>query len=388
MEKSEIIKRIIGVFDEVSSKMENDRFLIYLNDNERKRVKYEQVNKRYKEWKKSRRCIFFGCGKDSVINSHTIPRSSSLNNIAEDYHVLTPAFKNGKIEMIKVGVREASTFPGFCEEHEAFFGIFEKNKRINEDFHFVLQIYRTICREVTIKQYCLDNYLDIKNAYDKLRSDWLNRNMQNELGLDFIKENKIDFKKLDFKNFDLGDRIIESAISKFRREINEIKDSFYFPLSQDVITNKCQSIYGIACKINMVIPVCLAGMGNFHAVNIGRIKNIPCILNILPYQGETYILIVSTRGYEDYIRRYVDDFLNSPEDIIKLIESWMIYGSDHWFISPSTWNKINTNNQDLMLKCMNDLTKNIGYECTFSIFNDLIKEKSFNKSQIVFTTLS
>src|SRR6266404_4798345 len=53
-----------------------------------------------------------------------------------------------RIDMKRKGLAWASTFPGFCIHHEAIFFDYEQKKGIQTDQHVVLQIYRTVCREI------------------------------------------------------------------------------------------------------------------------------------------------------------------------------------------------------------------------------------------------
>jgi len=61
----------------------------------------------------------------------------------------------------------------------------------------------------------------------------------------------------------------------------------------------------------------------------------------------------------------------SPILVIDMIESWMIFGSDHWFIKPSVWYKVEKDYQSKILKAIFDDSFNIGKEFKFSIFNEL-----------------
>ena len=45
--------------------------------------------------------------------------------------------ENG-LQLVPMGLRQASTFPGFCEEHEAEFAAFETKREMTEEAHFGL----------------------------------------------------------------------------------------------------------------------------------------------------------------------------------------------------------------------------------------------------------
>jgi SEC-C motif-containing protein len=63
---------------------------------------------------------------DRVIRAHTVQKSGGLTAIAQAGHVLSPkaAFErlvanDGRVIPEEVGINKASTFPGFCEKHDA-----------------------------------------------------------------------------------------------------------------------------------------------------------------------------------------------------------------------------------------------------------------------------
>ena len=55
--------------------------------------------------------------------------------------------------MLSIGINEASTFPGYCLEHENLFSEFENIKDFKTGEHMGLQLYRTVCREIVINEY-------------------------------------------------------------------------------------------------------------------------------------------------------------------------------------------------------------------------------------------
>jgi hypothetical protein len=83
-------------------------------------------------------------------------RAGSIGQIAEQQHVLTPLFGESGISLKRIGVREASTFPGFCETHEQLFTPFESTGKITDGHQTVLQAFRTPCREIARKHHDVD----------------------------------------------------------------------------------------------------------------------------------------------------------------------------------------------------------------------------------------
>lgn len=119
--------------------------------------------------KKVRNCIFPGCKNSCIPKSHTIQRAS-LQLISESQHLLTPGSKEGKTIITSVGINEASTFPGFCQTHEEIFKEFEKNISFDSNGSYQLQIYRTLCREIIVKESQIDGLQKAKDNYIRYRN--------------------------------------------------------------------------------------------------------------------------------------------------------------------------------------------------------------------------
>lgn len=95
-----------------------------------------------------------------IIKAHTVPRTGSLNRIARDGHVyaFVPSIEslsrnNGIIEPMLLGVRNASTFTGFCSIHDnAIFAPIEKAPFTATQEQCFLLGYRAMARERYTKQ--------------------------------------------------------------------------------------------------------------------------------------------------------------------------------------------------------------------------------------------
>lgn len=94
-----------------------------------------------------------------IIKAHSISKSSSLKEIANNGHVLTTfkgaiGFEDGfKITPKKIGIQKASTFTGFCAHHDKtlFQAIEDKDFVVSEGNCFLIA-YRAISREIFVKE--------------------------------------------------------------------------------------------------------------------------------------------------------------------------------------------------------------------------------------------
>lgn len=96
----------------------------------------------------------------SIVAAHTVPRSGSLNQIADDGHVMAfiPSLEklikhNGILQPERVGVRRASTFTGFCSIHDdGLFSSLEKSHFVGSQEQCFLLAYRAYAREIYTKR--------------------------------------------------------------------------------------------------------------------------------------------------------------------------------------------------------------------------------------------
>ncbi|HPS30896.1 MAG TPA: hypothetical protein PLZ43_11615 [bacterium] len=367
-----IEQKINKALDIAITKFQSDPDIIYLTEKDGLKLKYFDQDK-LKKWKKNKLCIHSNCNRKSILKSHTIQKSTAIKSISEDGHVLTPNFnqRTGKLEMISIGINDASTFPGFCEEHEKLFEEFESQKDLICEDHFVLQIYRTVCREIVITEYMLKEMISASDRYVKYRDEKIKEIFISEIGSDFLIQNNIKNIELRLKNGDNREKLVKGRVSSLKKYLKLLK-TLKNAIISDIKNKKFQKMDCIAIKIDVVFPVCIAGKSNFYIKPKRKIKNVDVIYNVLPYKDKTYIIICSLKKHALAMNLYMKQFGN-PLGVIGLIERWMVYGSDHWFIKPSVWKNLDVDRQVEILKDIRDTSKNIGNDCKYSIFDDLRK---------------
>jgi len=95
-----------------------------------------------------------------IVKAHTVSRAGSLKEIAEDGHVMGIRASldflikhNGRIDLVPVGIRDASTFNGFCQNHDRIiFSPIENDPIIPTAQQCFLLAYRSLSREFFHKQ--------------------------------------------------------------------------------------------------------------------------------------------------------------------------------------------------------------------------------------------
>lgn len=191
--------------------MDNEKNRMNLNNSFRNTQK--QINN------KKHICLYPNCNKTAV-DSHSQQRKRSLLSIAKNnkvyalnadlghsYDFKTDEFK---ISYKLTGIRLASTFKGFCEEHESIFKVFEENGlNIEEKEHIYYLHYRTLMYGYSkirkeIERANQDNEQSIK-TYSNIDTESINKNRINNLKQNLVNqksESDIVIKHIENKDED------------------------------------------------------------------------------------------------------------------------------------------------------------------------------------------
>lgn len=132
--------------------------------------KFDKILKKQSEIKRCYAVDNENCCK-TFTRAHSLSKSAVLELIAEDRHLLTIRQNDNCMDFVRVGIRDASSYYGFCNFHDTtlFENIdknpFAINNRSAWEYH-----YRTLCHEIYKRE----------NGIDVLRELELNGNDENE----------------------------------------------------------------------------------------------------------------------------------------------------------------------------------------------------------------
>lgn len=109
-----------------------------------------------------------------IVKAHTVQRGGGLTRIARNGHVynfvtdFSTLIKNGgQIEPQLIGIKQASTFTGFCSLHDnALFEPIEKHPFLSSPEHTFLLGYRVLAKELFLKKAELEN-IKFKRTTDR-----------------------------------------------------------------------------------------------------------------------------------------------------------------------------------------------------------------------------
>jgi hypothetical protein len=326
--KRDELRGFLTAHDDALGEFVNDHTVIFPSDAERNRFHFGFLKRWSRAWSKPGPCMHDGCTKTSIARSHRVPLGASLRAIAENGHVVTPKFGENGIELVPVGIHEASTFPGFCEEHEAQFAAFETKKAMTDPEHFHLQAFRTICREIYTKRHHQQKNEAMLAEYRRLREEFvIARVKQAHRGAKPIS--------LRFENDPIETKLAR-MLDDVRIDLPELERLYHGVL--DDLQNDGDSIVMNVADLDVQLPVCLSGLGVLNYIDNGIRKRALCFLAIIPEAGRTKIMLGATAEHKDAVQLQFED--TSSPAILEMLESWMIYGSDHWFMTPSAWAEI------------------------------------------------
>ncbi len=350
----------------------SDNHLPFLgSEGQRKRLLYRIWHDLGKAMRRPRTCIYPGCADQSAPRSHTIQKAGPLSFIAEGSHVVAPRFaSNSEYSIVRVGLNDASTFPGFCQRHESVFHEFEANGEIKSERDIFLQVFRTICREIAVKQIQIEQVVKVRETHDRLVSSKGMEILKSRLGDAFVKRHNP--RNLMFDMVSNG----QVALLETEKELGEALEDLetqFFPASAELDGSE-YSLCHVSVAVQQPLPVCLSGMANFWIDDHGKRINVRTILNVLPSRQQTLIVATTLSTHKRYLHTYLGQMLDQMNGILIMVETWMVRGTDHWFMAPSEWEAIPESRQAKILADMLDESVSIGEAYPTSVL-DSVREQ-------------
>lgn len=359
-------KNITGIrvaLDEALSAYENNHQVIFESESARLKGLYQSLAKATKKWRTPKLCAFQGCKEKSIARSHTIQKSGPLAFISEDQHVLHPGLgMEGKMQMQRVGLNNASVFPGFCKKHESLFEVFEQRKALITSRDVILQTFRVVVRELVRVNLEIEHLKYLKDNFSKTRDEYITNKIKAVAG------QKVSVSGVNV----LGDAMLEMLelhVSQKEKTASEIHNGIYAELLDSINTNSTL-VSLIHIESPDLLPVCLSGIGVFHVRKEDGTKvSANIFLCILPGPTGSEIILATQNSDNSLLQQYVGSCLNGRLALLRAIESWMLNQTDHWFMTPSEWDKLPKNRQSELLHLMANDHTSLGYECSISLLD-------------------
>ena len=113
------------------------------------------------------------------------------------------------------------------------------------------------------------------------------------------------------------------------------------PALQNAVFQKDTSGLSIdATSLDLEIPVALSGSAPFFINDKGKEKKVFLLITAIPMAGSTLLILGGLASHASYLAVYKTRWFTHALSILSMVESWMINGTDQWYLKPSVWNAI------------------------------------------------
>ena len=360
---NEYEKKILEGLDEISDKISDRTLWDGDNANLIRKLLFEEQSRMHNASRKIGRCICPNCSNTSIRKSHTIPRGMSLDIIAENKKVVTPTFiERYPVNEQFIGIKEtgiglASTFPGFCKEHELLFQSYEKKESINKGEDVVKQLYRNVAYNCFLVEKRIELGEHIINRYGEAR---------NQAAYNYLK--RLDFKRIVKRVQIVGEDEAIKYLIYHRQELIDFHSKLekYKVKLWKIMNGSDKDIVIRSAVIDVMFPVCICGCMEIVLDD----QTYLCSVDVVPNEKETLITIGFCGEVSPELYDAVDSRLNHPLAILNFIESIMVYGTDNWYLSPKVWKMLSDRRKEKLLSEMQKLKMSIFDEVPYSIFDE------------------
>jgi hypothetical protein len=122
-----------------------------------------------------------------------------------------------------------------------------------------------------------------------------------------------------------------------------------------------------------MIPVALSGCSTFYINDQGIEMPVDLIMNVIPSYGYSLLIFCGDILNKDFIEQYISKWCVNVFTLLSMVESWMVNGTDQWYITPSVWVEISNRRKKSILNAIYKCKQNIGQEYGLSIFDSIRK---------------
>jgi len=346
-----------------------------VSDSAYKKLKFGSQKEIFKNWKKPAKCRYPGCGDKTIRRSHTLQKAGPLARIKSgDGHVIAPTLDYVKKEIVyeRKGVDHASTFPGFCDRHELLFADLETRGTLEHPRDFVLQLFRSVAREAVRIRFDIDHHSRARDKFLALRDKNLAKLVHDEVSALLASHPILAKYKIQIPP-DRGAQLAE-WLESARTDLATIEG-----MTADLVPALGavdQGALGANIHrfvLNHRLPVTLSGQSAIN-FNVGPDPHrLILFLVVIPEDTRTQVLIASRWVQAPLLDRYLrdtgleaDDGAEKAENLLGLIESFLLYGTDHWFFEETYWKSLPPASRDAILASVVKEEKRVGDEpcCT------------------------
>ncbi|ALN20063.1 hypothetical protein HN51_04125 [Ectopseudomonas mendocina] len=165
----------------------------------------------------------------------------------------------------------------------------------------------------------------------------------------------------------------ENKIESVTELQNELRLNLIPALERAVFQGDDAGLAIKALQIDMAFPIALTGVGTFVIKADACQSEVIALIGVVPQDSCTTLFIASAAANEQYLDDYLKYWCRHALGFLSMVESWMVNGTDQWFITPSVWSALSSERQEKILEKIISSEQNIGQDCNMSIFDELRK---------------
>lgn len=333
---------------------EIDETGVFDSDNIRRGWIMQLNSERVDRWKSIGSCHFPSCEEKSIPRSHSLSDSMMIDPISEDRYVMGPIVNtfDGRYEVARVAVRNASVFPGFCKRHEDAF-VFEKAGQISSGTELQMQLFRAISRQVFFLRHerdSLTRYRDLMRTQFKKRIDDFCRN---EVELKTPHTALLSYLETEF----LG--LVLLMGEQRERDLAFTLKHWYQPNAQCFGKGLPSTMHDELIACTDMLPLVFSG-----PIVMPRCQREPdgtpdfskiMYVNVFPNSGSTLVHLVSFREQKEDLEILASK-MEDRKFLLSSIRYWMLKCCDHWYMSPSSWEAIDAERKEEICQALHPLT--------------------------------
>lgn len=292
-----------------------------------------EINKIFKNNFSYKSCLHQGVSNcyGSIIKAHSISKKGSLQYISDNQHVYGMKFEINGFNFKKIGIRNASTFTGFCKWHdEILFSSFEKNNFEKTSKQLFDLCYRAICIEYNAMQSVSNLLTLIKKSTDNSKDTLSQITSQIEIN------SQIAFYNLGLKYSNYYKRKMEKCFKK--DNYDNLLEHYIFELCDGYPRFHSSSCFNLEFDLN---GKPLQDLNNAEELS----KNL--YINCINLDKQGYFIISWFKENHEYGNKIIQSIINQPPKIEDKLFSLVFlyihntYVSPSWFESLSEAEKLN-----------------------------------------------
>lgn len=264
-----------------------------------------------------------------IVKAHTISKSGSLKQIAEDGHVM--GTKTNLNELIKtegiivtkrVGINDASTFTGFCSYHDKeLFAPLEDQKISLSNKQLFLLAYRSTNRELYAKEEQL-------------------------LGIEFMKISDRGKPRLIQEIIQEQAKHQESGIKLALNELNSIKNK----MDTLLLSEKFDEMNHFIIELCDIPDILVSGstqpefdfsgarLQNLHTHG-GKLSHL--IYNAISYENKGCFVFSWLSMHDKVCKKFIDSLMNlAPKDLSTALVKYCYTFCENTWASPTWWDNL------------------------------------------------